>query len=145
MSNRKWVPTWAAWYTIEHIFDEKWHIEITFYGTGPNPSNVRPIAQLAQELGINDVCQQIRDKPLSERMKPQGKYDREIKPNVWVDVYDVLAAFTGRVSDKCKPAVDHAIKKLLAPGLRGAKEERQDLVEARDSIDRAIQQLDEWA
>ncbi len=145
MNKTRWVPMWARWYVVEHVSESEKGLLITFYGAGPNPSNVRPIAQLAQELGINDVCQQIRDKPLSERMKPQGKYEREIKPNVWVDVYDVLAAFTGRVSDRVKPAVDHAIKKLLAPGLRGAKEERQDLVEARDSINRAIQQLDEWS
>lgn len=51
-----------------------------------------------------------------------------------VDVYAVLAAFpTGSSS------VDHAIKKLLAPGQRGHKDRLQDLKEARASLDRAIQ------
>jgi len=51
-----------------------------------------------------------------------------------VDVYAVLAAFpTGSSS------VDHAIKKLLAPGRRGQKDRLQDLKEARASLDRAIQ------
>lgn len=51
-----------------------------------------------------------------------------------VDVYCVLAAFpTGSA------AIDHAVKKLLAPGQRGAKSRIQDLKEARASLDRAIE------
>ena len=50
-----------------------------------------------------------------------------------VDVYSVLAAF--RVT--C-PARQHAIKKLLMPGQRGAKGEIQDLDEALVSVSRAI-------
>jgi len=53
---------------------------------------------------------------------------------VMVDVYDVLNAF--RVTDS---AVAHAVKKLLAAGRRGCKDEVQDLTEARQSIDRAIE------
>ena len=104
------------------------------------------IEDLEKQLAINGVIQQIKDKPLSERIeKPRNKYHREIQPNVFVDVYDVLGAFTGKINARAKSAVDHAIKKLLAPGLRGVKEERQDLVEARDSLNRAIEILDEWA
>jgi hypothetical protein len=50
------------------------------------------------------------------------------------DVYDVLEAF----GVKC-PARQHAIKKLLCAGLRGAKSELADLVESRVSIDRALE------
>lgn len=50
-----------------------------------------------------------------------------------IDVYDVLNAF----AVTC-PATQHAIKKLLMPGKRGHKSERGDLLEARASIDRAI-------
>ena len=49
------------------------------------------------------------------------------------DVYRVLRAF--RVT--C-PAVQHAVKKLLMPGQRGAKGELQDLDEALVSVSRAI-------
>ena len=105
-----------------------------------------PVEDLQKHLAILDICTQIKDKPLSERIeKPRNKYHREIQPNVFVDVYDVLGAFTGKINERAKSAVDHAIKKLLAPGLRGVKEERQDLVEARDSLNRAIDILDEWA
>lgn len=73
-----------------------------------------------------------------------SKYHRRIVPcfvenqddvEFYVDIYDVLTAFPTGSS-----AVDHAVKKLLAPGLRGHKDRLQDLKEARDSIERAIQQ-----
>ena len=50
-----------------------------------------------------------------------------------IDVYDVLNAF----GVTC-PAAQHAIKKLLMPGKRGHKSELGDLLEARASVDRAI-------
>ena len=50
-----------------------------------------------------------------------------------IDVYDVLNAF----GVTC-PAAQHAIKKLLMPGKRGHKSELGDLIEARTSVDRAI-------
>jgi hypothetical protein len=65
-----------------------------------------------------------------------SKYLREI-PCLFdekVDVYAVLDAFDVRC-----PARQHAIKKLLCAGLRGAKDVIDDLREARDAIDRAIQ------
>jgi len=49
------------------------------------------------------------------------------------DVYDVLKAF----GVTC-PARQHAIKKLLMPGQRGAKSTVQDLDEALVSVSRAI-------
>ena len=72
-----------------------------------------------------------------------NKYDRKIatvitddskKIDVYVDVYDVIAAF--KVT--C-PAAAHAIKKLLAPGQRGVKSKNVDLREAQISIKRSIQ------
>lgn len=67
-----------------------------------------------------------------------NKYTRDMPTldgrTVPVDVYCVLAAFpTGSA------AVDHAVKKQLAPGQRGVKTRLQDLKEARASLDRAIQ------
>ena len=50
------------------------------------------------------------------------------------DVYTVLEAF-----EVVCPARQHAIKKLLCAGLRGKGSEMQDLSEARDAIERAIQ------
>lgn len=53
-----------------------------------------------------------------------------------VDVYDVLRAFA--VTD---PAIQHAVKKLLCTGNRGHKDRKQDLEEAVQSIERAIDVL----
>ena len=64
----------------------------------------------------------------------RNKYQREIKPGVWVDVYDVLQAF----NVTC-PAMAHGIKKCLAPGQRGAKDSVQDKNEAIASITRSIE------
>ena len=65
-----------------------------------------------------------------------SKYLRECKCAMdgKIDVYAVLDAF----SVVC-PARQHAIKKLLCSGIRGKGDTLQDLREARDAIDRAIQ------
>lgn len=64
------------------------------------------------------------------------KYVRTICSSIdnKIDVYSVLETF--KVT--C-PARQHAIKKLLCSGLRGKGNVLQDLKEARDAIDRAIQ------
>ena len=64
----------------------------------------------------------------------KSKYHREIKKGVLVDVYDVLSAF-----EVVNPAMQHALKKMLAPGKRGAKDAIQDMQEAIQSIERAIE------
>jgi len=64
-----------------------------------------------------------------------NKYKRTIgKEKTEVDVYDVLLAFDVRC-----PAIQHAIKKLLAPGKRGAKSEKQDVEEALLSLQRSLE------
>lgn len=63
-----------------------------------------------------------------------SKYHREIKPGVWVDVYDVLAAWS-----VTNPALQHLIKKALQPGERGHKDVEQDLQDILHSAKRAIE------
>ena len=53
-----------------------------------------------------------------------------------VDIYAVLDLFA--VMDH---PVGHAIKKLLCPGQRGEKSKLQDITEARDTLNRAIEIL----
>jgi hypothetical protein len=48
-----------------------------------------------------------------------------------VDVYRVLELF--EVTDPC---LQHAVKKLLCAGGRGAKDEEQDVQEAMDTLER---------
>lgn len=62
-----------------------------------------------------------------------SKYNRFIRGEQ-IDVYDVLIAY--QVTDPC---LQHAIKKLLMPGQRGTKSFYQDVIEARQALDRCLQ------
>lgn len=75
--------------------------------------------------------------------KPQNKYDREIvgkygSGKCVIDVYRVLAAF-----GDIPPEIQHAIKKLLAGGKRGHKNEGLDYLEAIQSIEAYLNRLDD--
>ena len=74
----------------------------------------------------DDVWKQMEEKELS-------KYHVQIKVQ-WVDVYDILVAYV-----VTNPADAHAIKKMLCPGQRGAKDGIQDRQEAIVSLQRAIE------
>lgn len=63
-----------------------------------------------------------------------NKYLREIKPNVFVDVYSVLKAW-----NVTNPALQHLIKKALQAGNRGHKDLETDLQDIIDSAIRAKQ------
>lgn len=65
-------------------------------------------------------------------------YFKDVSKLKSVDVYRVLVLFDVR-----SHAVGHAIKKLLCAGKRGAKDYRQDLIEAKASIDRELAMMDE--
>lgn len=101
------------------------------------------------EERMDNIAQNGNDGHYSEKPKPDviehgnnNKYSRKIKTividgidhDIYVDVYDVLTAFK-----TTNPANDHAIKKQLATGQRGVKGVIQDLTEARDSLNRAIE------
>ncbi len=62
-----------------------------------------------------------------------SRYHKRIRSEI-VDVYDVLFAF-----EVVCPATQHAVKKLLMPGRRGTKDALQDLREAAQSVQRAIE------
>jgi len=55
-----------------------------------------------------------------------------------VDVYRVLSLF--QVNDPC---IQHSIKKLLCAGDRGDKSMIKDITEARDSLNRHLEMLNE--
>ena len=67
-------------------------------------------------------------------------YFKDVQKLKSVDIYRVLNLFDVR-----SHAVGHAIKKLLCAGKRGAKDYRQDLLEAKASIDRELAMMDEEA
>lgn len=78
--------------------------------------------------------------------KPRSKYHMEnlCKGVDEVDYYRVMDIFRiGRPRQVGDSAVEHAIKKLLIPGERGAKGRIQDLEEAVRSIKEAIKMVEE--
>jgi hypothetical protein len=91
----------------------------------------RPANEDATLTSIKDIFSQIQN-------ATNNKYERELTDRYsntcHVDVYDVLLAF-----EVTCPAIQHAIKKLLCTGIRGHKDSAQDLLEAKESITRAIE------
>ena len=67
-------------------------------------------------------------------MSEYKHYQKNVEHLKWVDVYRVLDLFG--VSNPC---VQHAIKKLLCAGQRGAKDERKDIEEAVSSLVRYLE------
>lgn len=64
-------------------------------------------------------------------MTPNRSHYRKTSPTTVIDVYRVLQLF--EVTDPC---IQHAIKKLLAAGKRGAKDIMHDIAEAIESLER---------
>lgn len=91
----------------------------------------RPLNEDAALTCIKDIFSQIQN-------ATNNKYERELTDRYsntcHVDVYDFLLAF-----EVTCPAIQHAIKKLLCTGIRGHKDSAQDLLEAKESITRAIE------
>jgi len=109
------IPEWATRYCISEIGDE--HIRIDFEKSD-GLRNTVPIDALraALDRGTGGKPQEDRYtfKEVGE-LSPVPPH-REVKPDVWIDVYDVLAAFTGRYSDSVRPMVDDMVKLLLTGG-----------------------------
>lgn len=64
-------------------------------------------------------------------------YYKDVRHLACVDVYRVLRLY--EVTDPC---IQHAIKKLLAAGQRGAKNKEADIAEAMDTLMR-YQEMEE--
>lgn len=83
------------------------------------------------------VCREV-GKPSSSdvKKKPGSKYRRFIGTghDDQSDIYDILEAY-----EVTCPARQHAAKKLLCAGLRGSKDALQDLQEAAQAVQRAIE------
>lgn len=66
------------------------------------------------------------------KIEPVNRYKREILPGVWIDFYDIAACY--EITDH---AMAHALKKILAIGDRGHKDEAQDRSDIHDSVVRS--------
>lgn len=86
----------------------------------------------ARPIGVSAWLEAKSGAMTPQERTERNKYQREIAPGLWVDVYDVLLAFDVR-----NPALQHLIKKALCAGLRGHKTTETDLQDIIDSAMRA--------
>lgn len=71
--------------------------------------------------------------------KPNNHYYKDVTKYKQLDVYRILKLFN--VTDQ---NIGHAVKKLLAPGCRsGGKSFEQDIIDARDSLNRLLEMIEE--
>lgn len=76
-------------------------------------------------------------------MRKHNHYFKDVERLTEVDVYRVCQLFN---IDDPSGAIQHAIKKLLLPGQRGAgKDRRKDIQEAVDTLTRKLEMMDEDA
>lgn len=71
--------------------------------------------------------------------KPNNHYYKDVTKYKQLDVYRILKLFN--VTDQ---NIGHAVKKLLVPGCRsGGKSFEQDIIDARDSLNRLLEMIEE--
>lgn len=80
----------------------------------------------------------IVDSVVEEFEKKHSHYHKDVSHLESIDVYRVLDLF--EVTDPC---IQHAIKKLICAGKRGVKDIEKDYREAIDSVNRALQMIEE--
>ena len=86
------------------------------------------------DVSVWAIIENFKEEPTKAKIDVGTKYQREIKAGVWIDVYDVLAAF-----DVKNPATQHLLKKALMSGTRGHKNLETDMNEVVVSAIRAIE------
>lgn len=136
------LPKWGKWLATDKngeqcayenkpiILNDVW---VSYVG------RYKLIAKFATDPNWKNSLRHVGDTPATAGNEvaeidpqPNNKYQREIKPGVFVDVYDVLAAWKVQ-----NPALQHLIKKALQPGERGHKTLEQDMADIVASAVRA--------
>ncbi len=85
---------------------------------------------LNEYMVLHDGPESINDQYAEiEQFRQHSHYKKDVSNLEFVDVYRVLKLF-----DVTDPCLQHAIKKLLCGGQRGAKSSDQDVQEAIDSL-----------
>ena len=129
--NRNSIP-----FKYNHVIPNKVYevIEYSNYPSAGCGPRVR-----CEDNTLGDIPMQDAKWILVEDKPELNKYSREIKPGVFVDVYDVLRAF--KVVDPC---LQHMAKKVLAVGQRHHKDEHEDLKDILASAKRALEMFEEF-
>jgi len=85
-----------------------------------------------------DVRTSIESTILSAKVNDHNHYFKDVSHLETVDVYRVIDLF-----QVVNPCHQHAIKKILCCGQRGAKDAAKDTQEAIDSLKRALEMMRE--
>ncbi len=143
-ADQQWPEEWLQYgYSVSVVKEFEDHAEHTKQW----PENDERIDRIGRDRTAEDMGHYDEQREQHEQAQPTApqanKYDRTIigkygSGKCTVDVYRVLNAFPSG-----SPEIDHALKKLLAPGKRGVKSELQDLREAIQSIEARISYLSE--
>lgn len=132
------APEWANW----HAFDSNGHGY--WYPSKPEMSSTCMVnthktigaKRSGYENNLVHWTGSLAKRPPKQRPTKHHHYHKPTNGAETVDVYWVLSAW----EVDCH-AIGHAVKKLLNAGQRGVKTKEQDLREAIDSIERAIELL----
>ena len=73
-----------------------------------------------------------------DNQQDSGSHYRKFYKGIQLDPYRIYDIY-----DVTDPAAQQAIKKLLAAGNRGNEDFKQDLIEARDALNRRLEMLEE--
>jgi len=95
-------------------------------------------ADLSSVLGVEIAHRGMWINTLPISVTKYSHYYKDVDRLTHIDVYRVLDLF-----QVTRPAVAHAVKKLLAPGQRGTKDYEADIREALVSLERELQMLEE--
>lgn len=133
------APDWA---TLKgRLIDSKYYFveHLNKYGAYQDVANNGRVNQFVEDMDMYEVI--AHRKPITDEQdlnecigapEANNKYLHEIKPGIFIDVYDVLMAW-----NVTNPALQHLIKKALQAGNRGHKSREQDLQDIIDSAIRA--------
>jgi len=89
---------------------------------------------------LADAWQKLPARRIAMRTVQPNHYTVDVRKYDSIDVYRVLTLY--KVTD---PSIGHAIKKLLMPGQRGAKDMLTDVAEAIQALQRFVEMYAEDA
>jgi len=107
------IPEWAISYTTSSLSSD--HVTVKFLRRG-GVKGAKPVKELAERFAVDDDAPMVPGQFYSERVKLELDEMTLKAPQGQIDVYDVLAAFTGRYSGRVRPMVDEMVKLLLTGG-----------------------------
>lgn len=87
---------------------------------------------------FNKISNEEPQTHLAFEVREYNHYFKNVSHLNYIDIYRIFILY-----NVTNPCVQHAVKKLLLPGGRGEKDFKKDLMEARDSLNRALEILEE--